>query len=90
MSVATRSIKELVPIAVGTFGILLFLGLEVPFIAPFAKAVVALSFALFGVVYGWLFVRRYGRNAVIFGGVVLCLLLLVYGSALLVPGAMWR
>jgi len=77
-----RNKRELVPI------ILSFLSAVIAFNVsidgyPYAGMLAGVVFGILAIVYGWNYVNNYGRNAVIFVGVVLSILLIIIEVGLL-------
>ena len=50
---------------------------------PYAGMLAGVVFGILAIVYGWKYVNNYGRNAVIFIGVVLSILLIIIEVGLL-------
>ena len=87
----TRKLSELGPTALGLISAMSVFGMKDSLTAPnpFLLLVVGIAVAAGGVYLGWWFVGRNGRNAVVFLGVVFCLLVIFVEAVALVAGALW-
>lgn len=85
-----RNLAEILPFAIALLSTIIYFGMHHEIYEWYIRPAIAIGIAVIGIVVGWYYVEKNGRNGVIFLGVSLCILLLFIEIPITILGMAWN
>lgn len=85
-----RDFTEILPFAIALLSTTIYFGMQHEIYEWYIRPAIAIGISVIGIVTGWYYVEKNGRNGVIFLGVSLCVLLLFIEIPITILGMAWN